>query len=94
MTDLISWVVFGLFVGAVARLVVPGRQPIGILWTLILGIAGSIIGGAIAENVLDIGDDDAFDLGSFVAAVIVTSFLVAIAASLVARGRRREDREA
>lgn len=88
MTDLLSWIVFGFFVGAVARLVVPGRQPIGLLWTLALGIAGAVAGGVIAEELLNVGSDDAFDLESFVAGVIVASFLVAIAANVLKRGQR------
>lgn len=93
MFDFVSWIAFGLFVGIVARLIVPGRQRIGVLWTLGLGIAGSIVGGVLAENVLDVGDDDALDFGSFVGAVIVATFLVAIAAQLVDRGERRRKRE-
>lgn len=95
MFDFISWIFFGLFVGIVARLIVPGRQRIGVLWTLGLGIAGSIVGGVLAENVLEVGDDDALDFGSFVGAVIVATFLVAIAAQLVERGegRRKKERE-
>ena len=45
---LISWAVFGLVIGLVARLLYPGRQPMGILATMILGIIGSFVGGAIA----------------------------------------------
>lgn len=41
----ISWAVFGLVVGAIARLLVPGEQPIGILGTMLLGIVGSFVGG-------------------------------------------------
>ena len=93
MTDLISWVVFGFFVGAFARLVVPGRQPIGLLWTLVLGVAGAVAGGVIAEELLDVGDNDAFDLESFVAGVVVASFLVAIASALVKRGEGRPRRD-
>lgn len=93
MTDLLSWVVFGFFVGAFARLVVPGRQPIGLLWTLVLGVAGAVAGGVIAEELLDVGDDDAFDFESFVAGVVVAAFLVAIASSLVRRGEVRRGRD-
>ena len=93
MTDLFSWVVFGFFVGAFARLVVPGRQPIGLLWTLVLGVAGAVAGGVVAEELLDIGDNDRFDFESFVAGVVVASFLVAIASSLVRRGEARRGRD-
>jgi len=54
VTFLIWLVVSGLIVGALARLLVPGRQPIGLLGTAVLGIAGSFVGGlifwAVAEH--------------------------------------------
>jgi uncharacterized membrane protein YeaQ/YmgE (transglycosylase-associated protein family) len=48
VTLIIGWIVIGLIIGAIARLVVPGRQPIGILATILIGILGSVIGGIIA----------------------------------------------
>jgi uncharacterized membrane protein YeaQ/YmgE (transglycosylase-associated protein family) len=45
---IIVWIVFGLIVGAIARLLYPGRQPMGIVATTLLGIAGSLIGGFIS----------------------------------------------
>ena len=47
----IAWVVAGLIVGAVARLLVPGRQPMGILATIALGIVGAMAGGAAASAI-------------------------------------------
>jgi uncharacterized membrane protein YeaQ/YmgE (transglycosylase-associated protein family) len=44
--ELLGWIFSGLIVGAVARLLMPGRQPIGFLMTIVLGIVGSIVGGA------------------------------------------------
>ena len=52
---MIGFIVFGLFVGAVARLLVPGRQSLSIWMTLLLGLAGSVVGGVVA-NVLGTGD--------------------------------------
>ncbi len=66
---IISWVIWGLFVGLLARLLLPGRQPIGFLWTVALGVAGSLIGGFIATEILDIADSDEFDFGSFLIAI-------------------------
>ena len=51
---MIGFIVAGLIIGALARLITPGRQRIGILWTLLLGLAGSVIGGTIA-NLLSTG---------------------------------------
>lgn len=45
---LLLWALFGLIIGAVARLLIPGRQPIGIAATILLGIAGSLVGGFVA----------------------------------------------
>lgn len=45
---ILSWMLFGLIVGAIARLLYPGRQNIGLLATMILGIVGSLLGGFIA----------------------------------------------
>jgi uncharacterized membrane protein YeaQ/YmgE (transglycosylase-associated protein family) len=48
---ILVWFVFGLVVGAIARLLVPGRQPMGLLGTSLLGVAGSFIGGILANLV-------------------------------------------
>jgi uncharacterized membrane protein YeaQ/YmgE (transglycosylase-associated protein family) len=66
---IISWAIWGLFVGLLARLLLPGRQPIGFLWTTALGLAGSLIGGFVATEILKIADSDEFDFGSFLIAV-------------------------
>jgi uncharacterized membrane protein YeaQ/YmgE (transglycosylase-associated protein family) len=42
---IVSWACFGLIAGAIARLLVPGHQPLGCLGTILLGVAGSLIGG-------------------------------------------------
>lgn len=74
---ILSWVVWGLFVGGIARLLLPGRTHLGLGLTVIFGVAGSLLGGAVATKVLDVADSDQFDL---------TSFVVAIAGSLVLIG--------
>ena len=45
----IGWIVFGLIVGAIAKLVMPGRDPGGIIVTMVLGIAGALLGGWIGQ---------------------------------------------
>lgn len=47
IVSIISWLVFGLIVGAVARLILPGRQAMSWIMTAVLGIAGSFVGGGI-----------------------------------------------
>ena len=45
----LGWIVFGLIAGAIARLLMPGRQPMGIILTIVLGIVGSFVGGVIGN---------------------------------------------
>lgn len=47
MFSIIGWAIFGLIVGLLARLLVPGRQSMGIFATMALGVVGSLLGGAI-----------------------------------------------
>jgi uncharacterized membrane protein YeaQ/YmgE (transglycosylase-associated protein family) len=43
--EILGWILFGLIVGAIAKLVMPGRDPGGIIVTILLGIAGAVLGG-------------------------------------------------
>jgi len=47
---IIGWCVFGLIIGAIARFLMPGRQHMGLLMTMVLGIVGSFAGGFISSN--------------------------------------------
>jgi len=49
MVGVLLWMVFGLIVGAIAKLVMPGRDPGGIIVTMIIGIVGSLVGGFIGR---------------------------------------------
>jgi uncharacterized membrane protein YeaQ/YmgE (transglycosylase-associated protein family) len=75
---IVTWVIWGLFVGAVARLLLPGRQHLGIALTIVLGVLGSLVGGLLATEVLGIGDSNDADFGSFVIAVATSVVLLAI----------------
>lgn len=69
--QLLWWALVGLAIGALARLILPGIQPIGWLGTVAAGIAGALLGGIVA---------DAFDFGGFlqfVAAVLTAAALIA-----------------
>ena len=50
--EIIGWAIFGLIVGLIARLLMPGRDPMGLIMTSILGIAGSLLGGLLVYYVL------------------------------------------
>jgi uncharacterized membrane protein YeaQ/YmgE (transglycosylase-associated protein family) len=87
---IVSWAVWGLFVGAVARALLPGRQRIGLLWTIVLGVAGSLVGGFVATQLLNVGDSDNFDFGSFLIAVAGSLALLAISERVLASRDRRD----
>jgi uncharacterized membrane protein YeaQ/YmgE (transglycosylase-associated protein family) len=74
---MIGFIVAGLIIGALARLLLPGRQRIGLLWTLLLGLAGSVIGGTIA-NLLDTGDIFELNVLGFVVALLSSVALLAV----------------
>ena len=79
---MIGFIVAGLIIGALARLVTPGRQNLGLIATLLLGLAGSVIGGLIA-NALGTGDIMELNFIGFVAAVIAAVLLIGIAEGIV-----------
>ena len=51
MINLIGWLIAGLVVGLIARLLIPGRQPMGLLATTGLGVVGALAGGAAAQAI-------------------------------------------
>jgi uncharacterized membrane protein YeaQ/YmgE (transglycosylase-associated protein family) len=75
---ILTWLMWGLFVGALARLLLPGRQAIGLIMTVVLGVAGSLLGGFVATEALGIADSDEADFGSFVIAVVTSVALLAV----------------
>jgi len=59
MFGVIGWIIFGLIVGAVAKLLMPGRDPGGIIVTMAIGIAGAVLGGFIGRALGWYGEQDA-----------------------------------
>jgi uncharacterized membrane protein YeaQ/YmgE (transglycosylase-associated protein family) len=82
---MIGFIVAGLIIGALARLIKPGRQNLSILATLLLGLAGSVIGGLIA-NALGTGDIWELNFLGFVVAVIAAVLLIGVAEGIARRG--------
>jgi uncharacterized membrane protein YeaQ/YmgE (transglycosylase-associated protein family) len=70
---IISWIILGLVVGLLAKFFMPGKDPGGIIVTILIGIAGAIIGGYFGR-LLGIGDVKGFDL---------TSLLLALGSSIL-----------
>jgi uncharacterized membrane protein YeaQ/YmgE (transglycosylase-associated protein family) len=72
MIAILSWIVFGLIVGALAKLLMPGDDPGGIIVTILLGIAGALVGGFIGRAMGYYGPDQvAGYLMSIVGAIVL-----------------------
>jgi uncharacterized membrane protein YeaQ/YmgE (transglycosylase-associated protein family) len=57
MLSFIWWLIIGLIAGALARLIMPGRDPMGVIATILLGIVGSILGGLVSVAIWGSGPD-------------------------------------
>ena len=72
MLSFIWWLIIGLVAGALARLIMPGRDPMGIVATLILGILGSIVGGVVSSFIWR--TDTGFHPGGFILSLLGAIF--------------------
>ena len=86
---IVSFLLFGLVAGLVARLVTPGRQAIGCLATLAVGCVGALLGGLIGQVVLGHKIHFGWDLGPFLLAVVGAAFLLVVLELLAGRRRTR-----
>lgn len=86
---IIGWILLGLVAGVIAKAILPGDDPGGIIVTIILGIVGALLGGLIAKA-LGFGDpiDEFFDLSSWLAAIIGAIVLLIAYRAFAGRGRR------
>lgn len=82
---IISWIVFGLISGVIAKLLMPGRDPGGCIITMLLGIAGAFVGGALYRLLSGREVFLRFDLGSFVVAILGAVVILAVYRLVVGR---------
>jgi uncharacterized membrane protein YeaQ/YmgE (transglycosylase-associated protein family) len=88
---MIGFIVFGLVVGFLARAVIPGRQRLSLLTTLVLGLIGSVVGGIVA-NALGTGDVLELNLVGSVVAVCAAVVLIVVGDRVGALTNRDDDR--
>lgn len=69
--SILGWILFGLIVGAIAKLLMPGRDPGGWIVTILLGIAGSFVGGFLGQTLLGRGDTTAGWIGAIIGAMLL-----------------------
>jgi uncharacterized membrane protein YeaQ/YmgE (transglycosylase-associated protein family) len=74
---ILSWILFGLIAGALAKLIMPGDDPGGIIVTMLIGIVGAFVGGFVG-TLLGMGEVTGFDIRSFFLAILGSLVLLAI----------------
>ncbi len=74
---ILSWILLGLIVGLLAKWIMPGRDPGGIIVTMLLGIAGALVGGAIA-SLIGLGTVTGINIGSIIIAVLGAILILAL----------------
>ncbi|HEX8863431.1 MAG TPA: GlsB/YeaQ/YmgE family stress response membrane protein [Actinomycetes bacterium] len=86
---IIAWILLGLIAGAIAKAILPGDDPGGIIITTVIGILGAIVGGFLATAVFGAHPlDDFFDVSTWLTAIIGAIVLLLIW-RMVTGGRRR-----
>ena len=75
---MIGAIILGIVAGFIARALMPGRDPMGFFMTILLGLAGSLIGFFLFTELLGIGDNQMFDLGGLLGAIIGAMILLGI----------------
>jgi len=83
-----GWIVLGLLAGAIAKAVLPGDDPGGIIVTMIIGIVGALLGGFLAQLIFDVDSlDNFFDWSTWLTAIVGAIILLLLYRVFV--GRRR-----
>ena len=89
MLTILGWIIFGLIAGVIAKAVMPGRDPGGVIVTILLGIAGSVIGGFIGRALFGYGRADSVsEPGTIISLVLaIVGAVILLAVYRLIRGR-------
>ena len=86
---IIGWIVLGLLAGIIAKAILPGNDPGGIIVTIIIGIVGAILGGFLAQVLFGNNTvDEFFDISTWLTAIIGAVLLLVIYRMVAGRRRR------
>lgn len=83
---ILTWIIFGLIAGGLAKLIMPGRDPGGCIVTMLLGVAGAFLGGFLYEQFLGRGFNAGFDVPSMLTAILGALIILAIYRLILGRG--------
>ncbi|WP_371476716.1 GlsB/YeaQ/YmgE family stress response membrane protein [Kitasatospora sp. NBC_00315] len=75
----IAWILIGLFAGFIAKALMPGKDPGGVIVTILIGIAGGLLGGWLGKVIFGVDSIDGFfDLSTWIAAIVGSVILLAV----------------
>ncbi len=83
---MIGALILGLVAGFIAKALMPGNDPGGFFVTILLGLVGAFVGWLIFTQALGIGDDDIFDLGGLLGAIVGTMIVLFVYRQFAMRG--------
>jgi len=75
---MVGAIVLGIVAGYIGRLLMPGRDKMGFIATIVLGLGGSLVGFLVFTELLGVGDDQMFDLGGLIGAIIGVMVLLGL----------------
>jgi uncharacterized membrane protein YeaQ/YmgE (transglycosylase-associated protein family) len=87
--NIIAAILIGIVAGYLGRLLLPGRDPMGFVQTVVFGIIGALVGYFLFTYLLGIGDEDKFDFGGIIGAIAGTMIVLAIWRAIAGRGEPR-----
>ncbi|QFZ18854.1 GlsB/YeaQ/YmgE family stress response membrane protein [Saccharothrix syringae] len=85
---ILGWIVLGLIAGAIAKAVMPGKDPGGFVITMLLGIVGAILGGFIGRALFGSDIGSFFDLSTWLLAILGSIVVLAVYHLVTSRGHR------
>jgi uncharacterized membrane protein YeaQ/YmgE (transglycosylase-associated protein family) len=87
---IIAFIILGLLAGLIARALLPGKDPGGIIVTMLIGVAGALIGGFVAGALFDADPlDEFFDISTWITAIVGAIVLLLIYRAVTGRRRSR-----
>jgi uncharacterized membrane protein YeaQ/YmgE (transglycosylase-associated protein family) len=86
---ILGWIVLGLLAGAIAKAILPGDDPGGIIVTMIIGIVGALLGGFLGQALFNVDTlDEFFDISTWLTAIIGAIILLLLYRLVTGRRRR------
>ncbi|MFF3017326.1 GlsB/YeaQ/YmgE family stress response membrane protein [Streptomyces sp. NPDC057939] len=86
---ILAWILIGLFAGLIAKALMPGKDPGGLIITVLIGIAGGLLGGWLGKVIFGVDSIDGFfDVSTWIAAIVGSLILLAVYRLITGNKRR------